>query len=114
MDEKDKEIAALRAQLAGTAAPTAAAPAKKGAASGWVIALVLGLLVVVGFFALAGTGGHEASGPAMSEQIASSCEREYGHAGEEAVNACRIRLSVEYLQGAERAKLERARSGAGL
>ncbi len=50
----------------------------------------------------------------MSKRIEKSCQDEFGSRGEEAVNECRIRLSIEYIHEAERAKMNSARRSAGL
>lgn len=50
----------------------------------------------------------------MNARIEESCREQYGSRGEEAVNECRIRLSIEFLQEAERGKMDSARRGAGL
>ena len=113
--ERDAEIAALKAELEAQKVRGGVSARRKGAAPWWIVVLIVLLVGGVGFAALVDAGGQSA-GPAASasERIAESCEREYGARGEEAVNDCRIRLSIEHLQKAEAGKMERARSGAGL
>lgn len=114
MDEKDQEIAALKAKLAlatGETAPVEAVATKEGGPPTW---LVVALVVVFGAIALFMWTAHEGAklnDRPMDQRIAETCEREYGARGEEAVNACRIQLSIETISKAERDRLERARSG---
>lgn len=114
MADRDGGIAALRAELeAQREGPVQGA--RKGGTPWWVVVLIVLLVGGVGFGALIDADARKAEAlPPASERIAASCEREYGLRGEEAVNECRIRLSIEYLQKSEAGKMDRARSGAGL
>lgn len=115
MDERGAEIAALKAELAAEKASASRAGRRKGPAPWWIVALIVLLVVGVGFAALVDAGGQGVGATSSaSERIADSCKREFGGRGEEAVNDCRIRLSIQHLQKAEAGKVERARSGAGL
>lgn len=115
MAQRDAEIAALKAELEAQKARGGVAGRRKAPAPWWIVALVVLLVGGIGFAALVDVGRQSAeSAPTASERIAESCAREFGARGEEAVNDCRIRLSIEHLQKAEAGKVERARSGAGL
>lgn len=114
MDEKDQEIAALKAKLAlatGDTSPEIITPVKEDGPPAW---LTIGVVVVFGaivlFMWLAHQGAKMNDRP-MGDRIEETCTREYGSRGEEAVNACRIQLSVETIRKAENDRLERARNG---
>lgn len=73
-----------------------------------ICACVIVILVLIGQYH---PEAMEPSETNPSERIKTSCEREFGMDTPQA-NDCRIRLSVEYLEKAEREQMDRARRGA--
>jgi hypothetical protein len=93
VDDKDAEIAALKAQLAQPKSRSG------GAAVGTL--KVIGVLAAVGIgglllLAIIGSNLPEDERP-YSEKIAASCQDEFGSMGEVAVNDCRIKAMTAEL-----------------
>lgn len=114
MDEKDQEIAALKAKLAlatGEAPLQEPLPAREDGPPRWLVVSVVVVFGAIALFMWLAHEGAKMNDIPMDQRIAENCEREYGARGEEAVNACRIQLSIETIGNAERDRLDRARSG---